>query len=427
MPPSMVTARLLSIVVPIAQATGGAAARVESPRHWRVVAVLLAAVLLVSIVSLINRRRLREEYAALWLITGFGIMLLAIFKGALEAIAGALHISPPSTALFFFGLLFVVMLCLEFSVRISRQSQQLDDLDRQVIRLEAERGGGPMPGVPPKLFFVHIPKAAGTSLHRILRKNYPRGSLHTVVDAGVSMAVLQRLSPDRKRRIRVVKGHMPFGQHVHFEEPHLYVTVVRDPVDRIVSLYHHARRTGPRHYLHEAASRMSLAELVRADVTQETRDHQTRFVAGEEDPNCPLGQETLARAIDNLERRFAVVGVTDRFDETLVLFRRRLGWRTIAHLPLNVGDAGQRAALDPDAVEAIRERNALDLELYAAAKRLFEEAIAAEDASFADEVARFRKAQRRRALLARPLAPAIRAAEGIARRGGWLRSWYLGD
>ena len=109
-----------------------------STTRYKVAAALIALSILVAIVWLIKKRRLREEYSWLWLVTGFGLLLLALWDGLLAQLAGALGITPPSTALFFFGLIFMTLLSLEFSVRISRQSEQIKNLCQRLAILDVK-------------------------------------------------------------------------------------------------------------------------------------------------------------------------------------------------------------------------------------------------------------------------------------------------
>ena len=108
---------------------------------WKNIAGLTAAVLM-AIVWLIKKRKLREEYSWLWLITGFGLLLLARWDGLLDHLAEALGITPPSTALFFFALIFMILLSLEFSVRLSRQSEQIKNLCQRLAILDAKPPAG---------------------------------------------------------------------------------------------------------------------------------------------------------------------------------------------------------------------------------------------------------------------------------------------
>ena len=105
----------------------------------------------------------------------------------------------------------------------------------------------------------------------------------------------------------------------------------------------------------------------------------------------------LDLAKENLRRSFAVAGTIERLDETAVLLKRRLGWQgtAVCH-PKNV-NAGRppSSSLPRAAVEAIRRRNELDLELWRYASQLMDEAIAAEGDGFRRDLAEYRELARR--------------------------------
>ncbi len=113
---------------------------------YRFVGIGLAAVIFLSVIWLIKKRRLRGEFGWLWLITGVGYFVLAVWNELLEIVASALGISPPSTALFFFGLIFLTAVAVELSVRISKQSEQIKNLAQQLAILEAERTAAEVKG-----------------------------------------------------------------------------------------------------------------------------------------------------------------------------------------------------------------------------------------------------------------------------------------
>jgi hypothetical protein len=150
---------------------------------------------------------------------------------------------------------------------------------------------------------------------------------------------------------------------------------------------------------------MSLAAFVRFDHPASRPNAQTLQVAGvssEEARRDPNG--VLERAKTNIDEHFAVAGVTERFDETLLLMKRRLDWpRPPYYVTSRVGkknaSAGQsptqRESMDPDVRAVIAEANALDLDLYAYVRDRFENDVAAEGASFQDDVRAFQDANRR--------------------------------
>ena len=105
------------------------------------------------------------------------------------------------------------------------------------------------------LMFVHIPKCAGSSFRAVLKRWYGRD--HVSIDSHDPEALKQRLA-GRDAPPRAISGHFSFGMHEGAVSKPCYVSLVRDPVDRLVSLYKHARAT-PDHSLHAAAASLDLA------------------------------------------------------------------------------------------------------------------------------------------------------------------------
>ncbi|HBP20362.1 MAG TPA: hypothetical protein DEA08_21545 [Planctomycetes bacterium] len=108
------------------------------PLNQRIVIVGVAALLMLSIFELVRLRRLREEYAWLWLLAG-GLVMAAAFvpmKG-LTALANVMGSQNPPAAVFFLGFCATTFLCLQFSVRLSRMTEQIKNLGQKVSLLEA--------------------------------------------------------------------------------------------------------------------------------------------------------------------------------------------------------------------------------------------------------------------------------------------------
>lgn len=256
---------------------------------------------------------------------------------------------------------------------------------------------------PPVVLYLHVPKAGGHTLTEYIRAQCAAGERREgdgLLDGGVlavqygffrdpGLAVPAHVRPLLRRPgLRAVAGHFTFGLHEHVARPWTYVTVLRDPVERVLSLYYFLG-------LHE---RMSLEEFAADPPFREADNDQVRRIAGVDPPLGGCTRETLERARENLRRHFSVVGTVERFDETLVLLDRRLGWtREVPSRPRNVNpDREPAAALPRAALEAIRGRNELDAELHRWAGEWMDRAIAEEGPAFREALAR------RRALTAAP-------------------------
>src|SRR2546429_597861 len=99
------------------------------------------------------------------------------------------------------------------------------------------------------LIFLHIPKAAGQTLLRVIRRQYDLGVTYATTGPGPRvMRELEELPGPTRASIRFCYGHMPFGDHRFLSSPARYLACLRDPVDRAVSHYHYVRGT-PEHRL----------------------------------------------------------------------------------------------------------------------------------------------------------------------------------
>ena len=106
----------------------------------KIVALLVGVSLLGVILELVRRRRLKEEYAWLWVIAGVCMLVVGLHYPLLEWITQVIGAGWTSSTLFFFGLLFVIALTLHFSVRISALETRVKNLTQHIALLEAEAG-----------------------------------------------------------------------------------------------------------------------------------------------------------------------------------------------------------------------------------------------------------------------------------------------
>jgi hypothetical protein len=165
---------------------------------------------------------------------------------------------------------------------------------------------------------------------------------------------------------------MAFGLHEYLPGPSTYVTLLRHPIARMRSYYHYVLRHP------ESPIRR---ELTRSPTFDEFLEH--RFVRALVDNgqtrllglpllawDRPIDRETLRVAKRNLSA-FSVAGLVERFDDSVEMMRRLLGWRMTARARLNV--APTRKELPSHTLRTLRKRNQLDLELYEFAAERFSE------------------------------------------------------
>ena len=107
------------------------------------------------------------------------------------------------------------------------------------------------------VIFLHIPKVGGTTVNRIIDRQYKPNTIYRVRDDDSRHKRIQdcvdefKLLPSsEKEEIEVVMGHMGFGIHNFLPQPSVYITMLRDPVERVISYYYYVLRTS-NHYLYQ--------------------------------------------------------------------------------------------------------------------------------------------------------------------------------
>jgi hypothetical protein len=108
-----------------------------TPLKVSIAAAIASLILLAVVFELIRSRRLRERYALLWLLTALVLLVLSLWRGGLNTIAGWFGVTGyPPAVLFAVGSLFFVVVLLHYSTVISRLSDQNTILAQRLALLE---------------------------------------------------------------------------------------------------------------------------------------------------------------------------------------------------------------------------------------------------------------------------------------------------
>lgn len=242
------------------------------------------------------------------------------------------------------------------------------------------------------LVFVHIPKTAGTTLHKIITHQYPNNKIFIRHDSDgpwddAAVSALTTAHP------QIVMGHLSVGLHEKLPGTR-YLTCLREPVSRIVSHYQHALND-PAHYLHEplVSRNLDLAEYVSSGLSGELANGTTRMLAGVPDFHHSLvTEETFQLALHNLRNRFDAVILSESFDSGLLLLADDLHWNTPWYIRRKIGKSRPEASKpDERTLRAIADHNRFDCQLHTWATRYFTER-ANSIPGHTQRVARFQKA-----------------------------------
>jgi hypothetical protein len=237
---------------------------------------------------------------------------------------------------------------------------------------------------------------------------------------------LRGLSPDRMQKLRCLIGHLPFGIHEYLPDPVDYVTILRHPVDRFLSKYGYLRNNkwvSDQIGLDEKQL-ASLDAYIDAQLERNATNVQTRQISGCVDFSNPVPPfrepvpvEMLDRAMDNLENQFAVVGLQERFDESLLLMKHAFGWKDIAYDRRNLTP---RRFKEQETLPHVRARiegsNELDMQLYEFAQDLFARRLSQYDPGLEKELKALKRKNLRKAQWSRIRLRATKLVQRAGRR-----------
>jgi hypothetical protein len=231
------------------------------------------------------------------------------------------------------------------------------------------------------VIFLHIPKTAGSTLFSLARRQYKADAIFHVMSRDYSD--FKELQEDRRNKFELVGGHMCFGVHEHIPGPSTYFTILRHPLERVLSYYYYLRDYYSRHQLDDEQYLLELqkdlAEFVATSQILEVDNGQTRRLVGTDGYKVGFGQcsqEMLEKAKQNILESFSVVGITERFYETILLLGETFAWKNKLFINKNVTqNKPERHTVDQRAIDLISKYNEFDIELYAFAKNLLREQI----------------------------------------------------
>ena len=250
------------------------------------------------------------------------------------------------------------------------------------------------------LIYLHIPKTAGTTVRSIFARQFPKNALCKVPNV-IPMETFLALSPEQKRQYRCFFGHMVFGLHEHLAGSSIYISMLRNPVDRIISDYYHAKRNKEHgRYEQINANNWSLADYARFRAEEQgIANTETRFISGQFGltagaPFDPMPASALDTAKENIRTRFKAVGLQEQFDTSLILFKQVMGWKNVNYVRKNVGRNRPKNEAEPkETIQLIERLNALDMELYAHVEKLFNSQVDAQRDYFEREARKIQRGQ----------------------------------
>jgi hypothetical protein len=272
----------------------------------------------------------------------------------------------------------------------------------------------------PLIAFVHIPRTGGGTFSSAISKNYSRlqGPGNYQKNPEATRRGVERIG--REGIKKAIGDHVPYGLYRHYlPDDSRYVTVLRDPVDRVLSHYHFHAQAGRTPERGTGKLRSTWEELLNAE--RRERDggeneeevvlgpdadfsleeglrrripiydnFMTRFLWGGESLFGELPADAVDQAKENISH-FWFVGIRERLDDSIVLLGKKLG---VGLMPYHLRHVSQRRPpleeTPAELRELVAEHNPMDIDLYRFAREQFDAAAPA-PAKLAKETEELRK------------------------------------
>jgi len=273
-----------------------------------------------------------------------------------------------------------------------------------------------IPGLTPPeiLIFFRIPKTGGNTMDGVFEHCLPGQFFHAHT-GNAGSALLMRstesirqkfatLAPSTQRAIRCVIGtHVAMDIETIFERPVKFFTIVREPVDRVISNFYHIRSAS--HLTsYPFIKDMSIDQYLDSGIGIDIDNHQVRLLSGCPELDAPWDPEGrpistppverrhLGLAKRNIEERFIVAAPLEAFTALVWFLKCLYGWplhRMFFQIRNETPDRPRTEAVPETTRQRLVVLNKYDTELYTWVKTRFAEQIRQLEPQFSRQVRRF--------------------------------------
>ena len=223
---------------------------------------------------------------------------------------------------------------------------------------------------------IHIPRTGGTSLKAVLAEIYGDRFVW-MQQANSAQEAYEKLKSVDWHDIQCIHGHIGYGLHnfIPSDISCKYITFLRDPRERILSLYHFIFREET-YNAYQWGDRCDwkkdvdfLSWLQRKLLAMQD-NQMTRFFSEKKRLNTKaiikdIDYDDYSLAIANLNR-FYFIGATECLDDCLLKLAAMLGWKELPDVPKEYSYPDRRHYIDTNdqEKELIKKTQYYDLLLY---------------------------------------------------------------
>lgn len=219
------------------------------------------------------------------------------------------------------------------------------------------------------LVFIHIPKTAGTFIRNGLQRHYGKiGQIYPSAPFETFKNMGQR-ELHKLQHTKILVGHESFHafEH-HLVRPAKYFTILRNPVDRLLSYYNHAMTN----FTQFENKKVTPLKFLQNTSNYETDNLQLRYLSGKP-VTKKVDQDDLEHAKLLIQQGKVTIGIQEHLAESLARMSLFKDVKFDLRKPANTSTFGfSRHSLTVDEIKALRARSYWDFKLYQYALEYFE-------------------------------------------------------
>ncbi|HXN87902.1 MAG TPA: sulfotransferase family 2 domain-containing protein [Methylocella sp.] len=275
-----------------------------------------------------------------------------------------------------------------------------------------------IPGLAPPqvLIFLHIPKTGGQTMGAILAHCFPDQHFNPELEHG-DTALLLRSTPriaekfrqlpvEKQRAVRcMIPACCAMDVDTIFDRPSKFFTIVRHPVDRVISNFFHIRRFSHLPF-YRFIKDLTLEQYLDSGIGLYHDNQQVRMLSGcpeldapwdlESRPisstSSPVERRHLEMAKRNIEERFIAAAPLEEFAALVWFLKRLYGWPfhwVVFRIHNQNPNRPKLAAVSEATRKRLETLNQYDIEVYEWVKARFAKQIQTMEPHFSREARRF--------------------------------------